>query len=258
MTNHNLCFAKVFHKRFWPRQNQFLYQVYYLLINLDEIEKIKSKFLSLNKFNIFSFYNKDHAKHNQIKGSNNLRNWINNILKAENIEAKKVMLLCHPRIFGYVFNPASFWFCFDEKDRLIAVLSEVQNTFGEAHSYLIYNQNLEEILPSQEHFAKKEFHVSPFFKREGKYRFKFDYSREKIKVFIDYFDEDKLLLQTYLVAVSKPINDYELTKAFFAIPFVTLKVIILIHYQALKIVFKGIKYVKKPSQLSNRITKFFK
>jgi DUF1365 family protein len=138
------------------------------------------------------------------------------------------------------------------------VLAEVQNTFGESHSYLIFNHDHSSITANQEHFAQKEFHVSPFFKRQGKYCFKFDYNHEKIKVFIDYFDEEKLMLQTSLIANLAPLNNRNLIKAFFTIPLVTFKVIILIHFQALKIILKGIKYIPKPAQLSQKITKIFK
>ena len=170
---HNLCPAKVFHARHFPKKNSFLYRVFYLLLDLDELEK-KSRFLSFEKFNLFSFYSKDHCKHDLEGFTGNPKNWIQSILAKENIEAKKVMLLCHPRILGYVFNPVSFWFCLDEKEKLIAVLAEVQNTFGEAHSYLVYNLDGSPIDRSQEHFAKKEFHVSPFFERKGNYHFKYN------------------------------------------------------------------------------------
>ncbi len=251
MIFHKFCQAKVFHIRNFPKKNSFLYNVYYLLFDIEKIP-FKSKFLSFEKFNLFSFYSKDHCKHNQAE---NLTDWIYNILREENIKPYKVFLMAHPRVLGYVFNPVSFWFCLNEKEELIAVLAEVNNTFNEAHSYLIYNQDKSPITKNQEHFAKKEFHVSPFLKREGKYRFKFDYNAQKIRVFIDYFFEDKLMLQTSLNSECKPLSDWQLIKSFFTIPFLTFKVIILIHYQALKIVFKGIKYIKKPVPLSHQITK---
>lgn len=254
---HNLCPATVFHVRNLPKKNLFSYQVFYLLLDLDQLGS-KFKFLSFEKFNLFSFYNKDHSY--QInKGSDaNLKSWIKNILAAESIEADKVMLLCHPRVLGYVFNPVSFWFCLNQKEQLIAVLAEVHNTFGEQHSYLIYNVDKTPIDGSNEHFAKKEFHVSPFFKRQGHYRFKFDYGQKKITAFIDYFDQEQLVLQTSLVCKRRALSDGNLIKTFFVIPFVTFKVIFLIHYQALKIIFKGIKYIAKPAQFLHKITKTFK
>lgn len=250
MKHHKFCQAKVFHARHFPKKNSFLYNVYYLLLDIDYIP-FKSRFLSFEKFNFFAFYKKDYFKNDQ----NNFNEIIKNILQQENIKADKIMLLTHPRVLGYVFNPVSFYFCLDKKEQLIAVLAKVNNTFKEAHSYLICNADRAPLDSTKEYFANKEFHVSPFFKREGEYRFKFDYNPQKIKVFIDYFSDNKLMLQTSLIADCKLLSDYELIKVFFTIPFLTFKVIILIHYQALKIVFKGIKYIKKPMPLFNKITK---
>ena len=111
----NFCPAKVFHARHFPKKNSFLYQVFYLLLDLDGMEK-KFKFLSFEKFNLFSFYKKDHCKHNNQGFDGNLKNWIKNILEQENIAAEKIFLLCHPRVLGYVFNPVSFWFCLNQKE----------------------------------------------------------------------------------------------------------------------------------------------
>lgn len=249
--NHKFCQAKVFHERKFPRKNSFLYNVYYVLLDIDEIP-FKSYFLSFEKFNFFSFYKKDHFKDSN---KTNLKEYVRCLLSKEGINPVKIMLLTHPRVLGYVFNPVSFWFCLDSNEKLIAVLAEVNNTFGETHSYLIYNQDKSCLNSNQEYFANKEFHVSPFLKREGKYRFKFDYSAKKIKVFIDYFLDEKLMLQTSVLVDCVALNGGQLIKAFFRVPFLTLKVIILIHYQALKIIFKGIKYIKKPALLSKAITK---
>ena len=254
---HNLCPARVFHARNFPAKNSFSYQVFYLLLDLERLEN-KFRFFSFEKFNLFSFYNKDHCKHDSKEAKGSLKQWIIDILDKENIDAKKIMLLCHPRVLGYVFNPVSFWFCLNKREELVAVLAEVQNTFGESHSYLIYNANKTPINRDQEHFTKKEFHVSPFFERKGDYSFKFDYNSKKIGVFIDYFEQERLMLKTSLIADREALDDKNLIKVFFTIPFTTFKVILLIHYQALKIVFKGIKYIKKPAPLFNKITKIFK
>lgn len=251
--NHKIGFAKVFHARNFPKKNAFLYKVFYLLLDIDDLNS-HFKFFSINKFNLFSFFKKDHCKHNNQGFEGNIRSWISSILEKENIKADKIMLLSHPRVLGYVFNPVSFWFCLNDKKELIAVLAEVNNTFGEAHSYLIYNQDQSPIEANQEHFAKKEFHVSPFLKRQGKYRFRFDYSEKQIITVIDYFDEEKLVLQTSLKVDLTEVSDSKLLKSFLTIPFLTLKVIFLIHYQALKLVLKGIKYVSKPEQIKTKIT----
>lgn len=245
-------YSKVMHKRLKKRENGFVYNVFNICFDITKLDSLKSKIFSVNKFNIFSFYHKDHGN----RDGSSLESWIRNILKEDGIDedVKKIYLFTYPRILGYVFNPVSFWFCLDKNENLIAVLAEVNNTFGETHSYLVRNKNLSPINPNQYFDTKKEFHVSPFFKVRGNYKFRFIFSAEKIAVWIDYFDSKKALL-TSVVTKNYHLSDAELIKAFIRIPLMTFKVVFLIHYQALKLVIKRIKYVPKPSQLKNRITK---
>ncbi len=248
-----LCQAIVMHKRLRPRINQFVYQIFYLCFDIAKTDKITSKFLSINRFNLFSFYNSDHGN----RDGSNLEIWIREILDQRNLNSKvkKIYLMTHPRVLGYVFNPVSFWFCFDEKEKLIAVLSEVNNTFGENHNYLIYNFDHSQIDENQWFKAHKEFHVSPFFKTEGKYKFRFVFNDKKIAVWINYLaDDDKENLLTSVICTQHKLNDSNLLKCFFLFPLMTFKVIILIHWQALKILSKKIKYISKPLKKSHKIT----
>lgn len=265
-----LSIAKVFHKRLSPRVNQFSYDVFYLGFDIAKISQIRRALLGVDSFNIFSFYSKDHGGRDCGKGSgplrgqtpkhsseNNIEQWIRQILDEKNLnqKVKNIFLVTHPRLFGYVFNPVSFWFCLDENKNLIAVLCEVNNTFGEHHDYLIFNHNHAPIEENQEFEAQKDFHVSPFFTREGKYKFRFKFSSKNIFVAINYFsNDDQPLLLTTVSCKNIALNNRNLLKLFFAIPFVTFKVLALIHFQALKIIFKKIKYIKKPQQKTHKIT----
>ena len=249
-----LSIAKVFHKRLSPRVNQFSYDVFYLGFDIANISQIRRALLGVDSFNIFSFYNKDHGGRDC---ENNIEQWIRQILDEKNLnqKVKNIFLVTHPRLFGYVFNPVSFWFCLDEEKNLIAVLCEVNNTFGENHNYLIFNPNHAPIQENQEFETQKDFHVSPFFTREGKYKFRFKFSQKNIFVAINYFsNDDKPLLFTTVSCKNIALNNRNLLKLFFAIPFVTFKVLVLIHFQALKIIFKKIKYIKKPQQKIHKIT----
>ncbi len=245
--------AIVFHKRFKKAINQFSYRVFYLCFDIAKIDKIKQKFLSLNCFNLFSFYNKDHGP----RQNENLENWIREILKNHSLNDKidKIFLLTHPRILGYVFNPVSFWFCVDSDENLRAVLCEVNNTFKENHNYLIFNPDFSPIKENQILTAQKEFHVSPFFTRQGFYEFQFKFNHQNIFAKIDYFSPEKeLLLTTTMSCKNHKLNNRNLILAFLEMPFVTFKVIFLIHFQALKIILKKIKYIKKPAQKTIKLT----
>jgi DUF1365 family protein len=245
--------AIVFHKRFAPAINEFSYRVFYLCFDIAKIDKIKQKFLSLNSFNLFSFYNKDHGK----RKNENLESWIREILIKENLNQQidKIFLLSHPRLLGYVFNPVSFWFCLDKNQNLRAVLCEVNNTFKESHNYLIFNRNFSPITENQILKAQKDFHVSPFFTRQGFYEFQFKFNHQNIFAKINYFSPEKeLLLTTTMSCKNAELNSRNLILAFLEIPLVTFKVIFLIHFQALKIIFKKIKYIRKPEQKTIKLT----
>lgn len=248
-----LCHAKVMHKRLQSKVNQFTYKVFYLCFDIAKTAKLQSKFLSVNRFNLFSFYNRDHGK----RDKSSLESWIQEILRSKNLNEKvtQIFLLTHPRVLGHVFNPVSFWFCLDVKKNLIAVLCEVNNTFGENHNYLICNKDHAPIEQNQWFESNKDFHVSPFFQRTGKYQFRFFFDEKSIAADINYFcDGAQKSLITTLRSKNEKLSDSLLIKAFCNIPLMTLKVIFLIHYQALKLVIKGIKYVPQPQKKTFNLT----
>ena len=247
-----ITFAKVMHKRLLPKVNQFVYEVFYICFDIAKINNLSKKIFSINKFNLFSFYEKDYGP----KDGSSIENWARNILKNQQIDKNinKIFLFTHPRVLGYVFNPASFLFCLDSQEKLQAVIVQVNNTFNENHSYLIFNKDGSAIGNNQWFEADKEFHVSPFFERKGFYKFRFIFEQNKIAVWIDYFTDEKTLLTSVILKKQVDFDDLNLILAFIKIPFMTLKVIILIHIQALKIVFKKIKYISKPEQKNSKIT----
>ena len=246
------CYAKVFHKRLSPKVNQFNYNIFYICFDIEKVNELKSRFLSVDRFNLFSFYHKDHGKRDGSK----ISEWAGELLKKDGIDekVKKIYLLTQPRVLGYAFKPVSFWFCFDEGQNLIAVIAEVNNTFGQTHSYLIRNKNNQPIGKDQIFTTNKDFHVSPFYPVKGEYKFSFDFSDKKIAVFIDYFESQKSLL-TSVITKNLKLKDSLLLKAFFSIPLMTLKVIYLIHWQALKLLLKSAKYHPKPKQKNSKLTK---
>ena len=246
--------GKVMHERFFPKKNKFSYSIYYISIPISKLDSPDLKRnLNINRFGLLSFFTKDHGDR-----KSDLQKWIRNILAKNNLDktTKEIILICMPRILGYVFNPVSFWLCLDNQSNLKAVLCEVNNTFGETHSYLCVKKNKSIIKHNDILIAKKLFHVSPFLKREGFYKFRFTYNKQKFGAWIDYYNaEKKLQLCTYLIGYFHPLTKRILNIIFFTYPLVTLKTIFLIHWQALKLFWKGVKYIKKPLQKKNKITK---
>ena len=159
----------VIHKRFKPKTHFFKYSVFSLLIDLSELDQLDKniKFFSFNKFNLISFFEKDHGD----RDGSSLISWVKKSLNENNINSKdiRIKLLCYPRIFGYVFNPLSVFFIYDINNKLIAILYEVKNTFGEQHTYIF---KVEDDTKLFQHNCSKKFHVSPFIEMDCNYFFR--------------------------------------------------------------------------------------
>ena len=241
----------VIHKRFKPKTHFFKYSVFSLLIDLSELDYLnnKIKFFSCNKFNLVSFYEKDHGN----RDGSSLVSWVKKNLEDNNINTEKVKikLLCYPRILGYVFNPLSVFYIYNENEKLVSILYEVKNTFGEQHTYIFKvdsDQNL------YQHNCSKKFHVSPFIEMNCKYFFRLLKPGEKISVIIDQYQTDEKILYASQDGQRVDFNTKELIKSYLKHPLMTFKIISAIHFEAFKLWIKGIKFIKKKLKIKNNIT----
>jgi len=242
--------GKVVHRRFKPKEHYFKYNVFSLLIDLDELDLIqnKIKIFSYNKFNIISFFDIDHGP----RDGTSLKKWILKNLKNIGVIENdvQVKLLCYPRIFGYVFNPLSVFFIYDQYSKLISILYEVKNTFGEQHTYIFKTDDNKTIKNN----CTKKFHVSPFIEMECNYYFRVLQPSETISVVIDQSDKDGKLLYASQDGKAKEFNEKNLIISYISHPLMTFKIIAAIHYEALKLWLKGIKFVKKKLKIKNNIS----
>ena len=243
--------GNVVHKRFKPKVHYFKYKVFSLLIDLSEIESMEKnlKIFSFNKFNIISFYNKDHGA----RDGSSIKDWVINNLKKNNIDTNdiKIKLLCYPRIFGYVFNPLSVFYIYDKNLNLISILYEVKNTFGEQHTYIFKTGIRHNLL---KHMCKKKFHVSPFIEMNCIYFFRILKPGNKISVIIDQNDEDGKILYASQDGIKSELTNVNLIKSYLKHPLMTFKIILAIHFEAFRIWTKGIKFIKKKIKIKNNIT----
>jgi len=241
----------VIHKRFKPKTHFFKYNIFSLLIDLSELDELdeKIKFFSFNKFNLISFYEKDHGK----RDGSSLIQWVKNIINENDINSQdiKIKLLCYPRIFGYVFNPLSVFFIYDVSDKLISILYEVKNTFGEQHTYIFKVKDNTNLF---QHSCTKKFHVSPFIEMNCNYFFRILKPGEKISVIIDQYQTNEKILYASQDGKRVNFNSKELIKSYLKHPFMTFKIISAIHYEAFKLWTKGIKFIKKNFKIKNNIT----
>ena len=241
--------GEVTHTRFKPVRHFLKYKTFSLLIDLDEINLLDKSIgiFSHNKFNIFSFYDKDHGD----RDGGNLKNWVISNLKKFQIKEKitNIKVLCYPRILGYVFNPLSIFYCY-EKEKLVAIFYEVKNTFNEQHTYIFKIKNNEEIIQK----CRKKFYVSPFMDMETFYNFKLLNPNDKLSVFIKQTDADGTILTATQTGDKKEFSFKQLAINFLKYPLMTIKIISSIHYEALLLWKKGAIYRKREVKLKNNLS----
>jgi len=244
-------FGQVIHQRYSPL-NGFKYPTFYLRIpmrsrRLDPL-LLKNQGIGDNSFSWISFYDRDYGD----KSLSSLE-WVEDLLnksQCNNVDGE-IWLHTFPRVFGYVFNPVSFWFCHASNGDLKAIIAEVNNTFGERHAYLLQSPSSNNIYWGQELTTTKIFHVSPFFDVIGHYRFRFmkqnsNAVHPKFVSRIDYFQEDQHTLMTSVSGSEFELNYSTKMRAIISFPLLTLSVIMKIHWQAVKLWIKGAKFYKKP------------
>jgi DUF1365 family protein len=232
------------HARLRPKRNRFRYRVPYVAVPEQALTvRGRHGLLSIDGVNLFSVRTRDYGH----QGTHGLQ-WVRDVLvRARVVEADgEVVLVTIPRVLGFAFNPVSFWLCFDGAGRLRAVIAEVNNTFGERHFYLCRHGDHRPIAPEDQIAAEKVFHVSPFLKVEGRYVFTFCYDATAFGARVDLHDGEGLILATSMAGRRRPLSGARLARAFFANPMMMLKVLGLIHYQALKLWAKGVAVVRKP------------
>lgn len=229
--------GSVMHRRVRPVIHLLRYRVFWLLLDLREIDQISKslRLFSRNRFNALSFFDRDYCD----GGETPLGAQIQEHLRNADVRADgRILLLSMPRILGYVFNPLSLYFCYDVGDRLKAIVYEVHNTFGERHSYVLPVEGDGTTIDQQ---CDKAFYVSPFLGMDLRYEFKVTPPGNRLSVVIRGYDSTGVVIVTSLCGSLRPLTDRALLSALITFPFLTLKVIAAIHWHALRLYLKGVK-----------------
>ena len=240
-----VCFGAVMHERHVQAHNRFVYPTAFLRLPLSQLDTLRVPLLGIERANVFSFRNRDHGA----RDGSALLPWIHALLHGQGLAEicdGEIVLQTMPRIFGFVFNPVSFWFCHDRAGALRVVLAEVSNTFGERHNYLVHHPDQRPIVPGDELRATKCFHVSPFFPVRGEYRFRFEQRGAVHAVSIDLWDGSELQLSTRLSGRAQALDGRAMRKWLARQPFMTLGVVARIHWQALRLALRRVSFFRKP------------
>ncbi|MEC7119634.1 MAG: DUF1365 domain-containing protein [Pseudomonadota bacterium] len=244
----HLMYGHTLHHRRGKIQHQFVYPVFYLRLDLSQPLRSAGLF-GYNRWRPIAFFEKDHGN-----GVQPLYAWFKDQLQlaglADQFELGRLELTTQPRVFGYVFNPVSFWAAYDTAKQLRVVLCEVNNTFGVRLSYLLTAKNLAPIESKAVLAAYKQLHVSPFFAVRGRYQFQFDLNPTRQQVKIDYFatssDQSTPDLATRVTVQATPATQAHLCASLTRYGFSTAMVVLRIHWQALKLWRKGARFHRSP------------
>ena len=246
--NSCLYLCNIMHNRMEPKQHRFHYKVFMFYLDIDEIDTIAKKFslISRNRFNIFNFRDSDHVQLPAQKPdtTKNVKQHITDYLQSQNVKLvnPKIFLLTNLRTLGHQFNPVSFYFVYDNEQPVCCV-AEVGNTFGEMKLFLLGKETFHE-----NEFAyrtKKYFYVSPFIEHDVDFDFKLALPNDKLNLRIDdYKGEERFFIST-VTGKKKALTSLQLFWYAIRFPFITLKVIGLIHWNAMILWMKKIPYHKK-------------
>ena len=240
--------GQTFHGRKGQVANRFSYGVDYVL--LDPEDAAGPTLFSRNKGNLTALFDRDHGG---APGQGAGVAWLRAVLaehrlcnSGPNGQPYRIALLAQPRVLGHVFNPVSFWLVWDHAGALRVVVAEVTNTFGDRHSYLCHHADQRPILPEDHLAAQKILHVSPFQPVEGGYVFRFDIRPDRIGIWIDYTAGAGGLIAT-LTGPLTPLTNRAIVRACLRRPFGSRRVLTLIHWQALKLWWKGAVFRRRPT-----------
>ena len=252
MTNtvHHIA-AETYHGRRGATKNAFRYSIDYVLTDA-EAEVQTPALFSRNSGNMMSLQDSDHGgAPKKGKGAT----WVREVLAAYDVtDAIRIELLAQPRLLGHVFNPVSFWLCYNAEDTLTTVIAEVSNTFGDRHSYLCRHEDGRAITKDETLAAQKLMHVSPFQPVEGGYTFRFDIQPGSIGIWIDYSRGNGGLIAT-LTGPRKPITNASILRAALRRPFGSRRVLALIHWQAIKLWWKGATFRSQPEPPADEVSR---
>ncbi|MEL7344372.1 MAG: DUF1365 domain-containing protein [Pseudomonadota bacterium] len=241
--------GETFHGRGGAVENRFRYSVDYFLLDAEAALRAPWPFRR-NRRGMMALHDSDH-------GDGRGAAWVRDVLDAHHMPKDligRILLMAQPRVMGHVFNPVSFWLIEDTAGDLRAVIAEVNNTYRDKHSYLCAHPDFAPIRPEDHMLAEKIFHVSPFQDVAGSYRFRFNIGADKVGVWIDYRNDGGGLYAT-LTGDRRAMTTAGLIGSLLRRPFGSRRVLGLIHWQALKLFFKGAGFRSRPEPPTHEVSR---
>lgn len=240
--------CSVMHHRLSPKKHSFRYRIFMFALDLDEVDAVAARipFFSRNRRNLYEFRDRDHLPLGKATVKENLIEY----LAQHGIQfpaSGRITLVTLPRVFGYIFNPVSFYFCCEAAGAPLCAVVQVGNTFGEMKPYLLRE-------PTEENsfrlITPKHFYVSPFSSLDLAFDFKLRVPGETLDIHIDDRDGERRVLLSALTGCRAPLTGVKLAWFTFKYPLITLKVIGLIHWHALLLWARRLPWHRKSDQVA--------
>lgn len=246
--------GEVMHRRLRPKAHRLKYRVFWLLLDLAEIDGLdkRLRLFSRNRFNLLSFHDRDYGDGSGAPLRPQIEAWLSRV--GVFIGEGPIRLLTMPRVLGYVFNPISLYYCHHADGRLAAMVYEVTSTFGVRHAYVIPVPVEDQAAGLIRQGAAKALYVSPFMGMEMDYEFQGHAPGERLDLTINGRDAEGLLIAAAMTAEQRPFEDRDLMSAAVGLPLMTLKVVAAIHWEALKLWIKGVRLTRQPAPAPEPVT----
>ena len=238
--------GQVMHHRLRPREHTLRYRVFWMLLDLDELDQMSRslRFFSRNRFNLMGFHDADHGDGSETP----LRVQATRLLERRGVDigSGAIRLLTMPRVLGYVFNPISLYYCHRPDGALAAMIYEVTSTFRERRAYVLPVAPEDGRVGRIDQATGKGLYVSPFMDMDMRYAFKGSVPDDRLELAIDGLDSQGLLIATAMRGRRRALSDRAVLAAMAAMPLLTIKVVAAIHWEALKLWLKGVPLTRKP------------
>lgn len=258
--------CRVVHARFSPKAHRFAYRIFLFAIDLDELDTLhrRLRLFSLGRRNLYSLresdflptgepvFNRDEAAAVPASKGASLKERVVAHLATRGIDLTggHVVLVTLPRVLGYTFNPVSFYFCYDRAGEPVAAIAEVTNTFREMKPYTLGPESRRDGVFANR--VPKHFYVSPFSDVDVRFDFQLRVPGELLSVKIDDYAEGQRTLTSTLVGSRRPLTDAGLAWFTLKYPLITLKVIGLIHWHALRLWWKSVPWFPKAARAADQ------
>lgn len=261
--------CQVMHARFSPKRHRFVYRIFLFALDLDELETLHRRlpWFSVNRRNLYAFFERDFLPageplHNRSRSAiENPRSKIENLKsrvvtaladRGIDLTGGRVLLVTLPRVFGYLFNPVSFYYCYDRTGACVAVISEVTNTFKEMKPFFLLQPQAAGTGRAFHLRTPKHFYVSPYSDVDVEFDFTLRVPGERLAVQIDDYTGNTRTLTSVLTGTHRPLTGSRLAWFTVKYPLITLRVIALIHWHALRLWLKRVPWFGKAARAADQ------